>query len=48
MTEGVDNPDTLVLLQNLGLRFFQGFHFCSPLSVEGVLARYGSGSGATG
>jgi EAL domain-containing protein (putative c-di-GMP-specific phosphodiesterase class I) len=48
VAEGVDNPDTLVLLQNLGLRFFQGFHFCSALSVEGVLARYSSGSGATG
>ncbi|MEA5414884.1 bifunctional diguanylate cyclase/phosphodiesterase [Synechococcus sp. BA-132 BA5] len=46
VAEGVDNPDTLVLLQNLGLRFFQGFHFCSPLSVEGVLARYSSGSGS--
>jgi diguanylate cyclase (GGDEF)-like protein len=46
VAEGVDNPNTLVLLQNLGLRFFQGFHFCSPLSVEGVLARYSSGSGS--
>ncbi|MCP9845794.1 bifunctional diguanylate cyclase/phosphodiesterase [Synechococcus sp. Lug-A] len=46
VAEGVDNPDTLVLLQNLGLRFFQGFLYCSPLSVEGVLARYSSGSGS--
>lgn len=38
VAEGVDNAGTLELLRSLGIRRFQGYHFCRPVPVEELIA----------
>lgn len=44
VAEGVDDPNTLTQLKNLGIQRFQGYLFARALSVSDLLARCSSGS----
>ncbi len=43
ITEGVETPEQARFLREIGCNKMQGYHFCRPVSLQEILARYDKG-----
>ncbi|MBQ9333771.1 MAG: EAL domain-containing protein [Lachnospiraceae bacterium] len=43
ITEGVETPEQARFLSDIGCNKMQGYHFCRPVSLQDILARYDKG-----